>query len=81
MIAPERAVALRDAQTALEVPAGDLWMSYLGLGGDLPFCQVEAFLAGLVPIDAGDYDRLAQVVNELFMDRDGGGAVPYADEM
>lgn len=81
MIDRARARSFTSARAVLGISAGELWMSYLGLGGDLPFAQVEAFLDGRAAIGSADYDRLAQVVNESLMDTGDVRSVPYAEEM
>ena len=80
MIAPAQATSLLAALTMLEISLSELWMSYLGLGGDLPVSEIEDFLEGRVALTEGDYDRLVQVANEEFMDRGEGHPVPYADD-
>jgi hypothetical protein len=65
----------------LELPLGDLWMSYLGLGGDLPLNRIEDFFDHGGSLESADYDRLAQAVNEFFMDAGNDHPVRYSDEM
>lgn len=72
---------LRGALAALGIPVGDVWIAYVGLGGDLSTSQIESFLMGGSPLEAGDYDRLVQVANEEFMDRGQDHPVPYAEEL
>lgn len=81
MIQPEHALSLRSALLSLAIPVDDLWMSYVGFGGDLSPSCIESFLDGRRALDPTDYDRLVQVANELFMDRGEDHPVPYAEDI
>ena len=41
-----------------------LWLAYFALGGGVGRYEVEAYLAGLMPLDAHEHNVLAQAVNE-----------------
>ena len=45
-----------------------LWIHYLALGGTLVVLDLEAYLAGLVPMPDGQQDVLACALNERFAD-------------
>jgi hypothetical protein len=65
----------------LDLGMDDLWLRYVGMGGDLPLAGLDGFFGGLSDLAEHDYDRLVQVVNEIFMDRDEDHPVPYSDEI
>jgi hypothetical protein len=65
----------------LDIPIDHLWVDYIGLGGELPLAEIAEFVYGDSALPDRDYDRLAQALNELFMDRDEDHPFPYADEV
>jgi hypothetical protein len=81
MISGIQGTPLRSAAAMLDISADDLWVGYVGIGGDLAPGAVEGFLDGHSDLLEPDYDRLVQVVNELFMERDEDHPVPYSDEL
>lgn len=72
---------MRAAIGMLDIPIEELWIDYIGLGGELPLVEIIEFLGGHSPLRERDYDRLAQAINEQFMDRDEDHPFPYADEI
>jgi hypothetical protein len=81
VIGPERGEELRSAVAQQGLPHRDLWISYVGLGGDLTLAELESFLDGLTALRAGDYDRLAVVANEELRDRGAPSPVPYSEDV
>jgi hypothetical protein len=71
----------RAALAMLDVDVGDLWVDYVGLGGALSLSQLVDFFSGRCVMSNSDYDRLAQAINELFMERDEDHPLPYAEDM
>jgi hypothetical protein len=57
--------------------ARQAWLSYLALGGLCDIFDVEAFLEGLVTLDANEQDVLAVALNERLHDLYVGQLVPY----
>ena len=55
----------------------DLWFRYVGLGGDAAPLELEAYLAGLMPLDDHQYDILAHAVNERLGELGLRRDVPY----
>lgn len=58
----DRALAAAFRRTGLAVR--DLWLRYLALGGNADEVSVEAQLYGLASFPPGEYNVLAQAVNE-----------------
>jgi hypothetical protein len=56
--------ARRHADWRLE----QLWMSYMSLGGSLVIFDLDAYLAGLMPMPPGQQDVLACALNERLAD-------------
>lgn len=56
-----------------------LWWAYATLGGTASESDVEAFLAGRSGLDPGQYDVLAQAVNDRLVELGIDHRVPYAD--
>jgi hypothetical protein len=68
------AAAVRRADLTLE----QLWTRYFALGGDADLIDVDAHLAGLVRLPAGDRDMLAHAVNERLDEVIAAHRVPYS---
>jgi hypothetical protein len=66
--------ALRRADLTLE----QLWTRYFALGGDADLMDVDAHLAGLVPLPPGEGDMLAHAVNERLDEVIAAHRVPYS---
>jgi hypothetical protein len=65
--------ARRDAGWTVE----QLWLQYLGMGGSVVVFDLDAYLAGLMPIPASDQDVLACALNERLADLHRPSRVPY----
>jgi hypothetical protein len=52
--------AFRSSQMRIE----QLWLAYFALGGSAGRYEIEAYLAGLMPMSAHEHNVLAQAVNE-----------------
>ncbi len=61
--------------------AGEVWMHYFSLSGDVDEYEVEAYLAGLMPMPATECDLLALAVNELIDELPPRLRAPFSDEM
>src|SRR3954462_15711555 len=66
--------AVRRADLTLE----QLWTRYFALGGDADLMDVDAHLAGLVPLPSGQRDMLAHAVNERLDEFLAAYRVPYS---
>jgi hypothetical protein len=56
-----------------------LWVQYLGLGGDLDLFAIEAYLSGLALLPPDQQDVLASAVNEHLNDLHDASKVAYLD--
>ena len=54
-----------------------LWLHYLALGGTLVVFDLDAYLAGLMPIPAPQQDVLACALNERLTDLHQPTQIPY----
>ena len=55
-------VAAADASAGVSVE--ELWLDCLALGGNAGPYEVQAYLAGLMPLSAHEHNVLAQAINE-----------------
>jgi hypothetical protein len=65
--------AVRHADLTLE----QLWTRYFALGGNADLMDVDAHLAGLLPLPPGDRDMLAHAVNERLDELTAAHRAPY----
>jgi hypothetical protein len=72
---------VRAALYMLGVPIEQLWTDYLGIGGDLALPDLVDFVSGRSAISEREYDRLAQAINEKFMDQDEDHPLAYAEDI
>ena len=56
-----------------------LWLAYFALGGSAGRYEVEAYLAGLMPMSAHEHNVLAQAVNERLAEMPPPPRAPYRD--
>lgn len=78
---PSRAVPLEAARDMLGLSRLDLWLDYVGLGGNLSPADINAALSGQSSLSDADHDFLVQALNEHFVDRNENHPLPYADEL
>ncbi len=85
MTRPDRApqdrqqrLALRSAFEHAELTLEQLWLRYFALGGDADLMDVDAHLAGLVPLSRVQADMLAHAVNERLDELISLHRVPYS---
>jgi hypothetical protein len=76
-----RTTALEAARNMLGLPLAQLWLDYIGLGGNLPPTVIGAALSGRVGLGDYDHDMLVQALNERFIDRAQNHPLAYADEL
>jgi hypothetical protein len=72
---------VRAALTMLGLPIEQLWTEYLGIGGDLALRDLAEFVAGQSALSEREYDRLAQAINERFMEQDENHPLAYAEDL
>ena len=62
---------------ASRISLRDLWFDYFALGGNAGRYEVEAYLAGLMPMSAHEHNVLAQAINERLADAPLPTRAPY----
>jgi hypothetical protein len=77
--APFRSTGIAAASQELALTPHDVWLGYVGVGGDGTLAAVRAWLTGRVEIPDRDYDFLAQALNDRFIDRGLNYPVPYSE--
>ncbi len=77
MTAGEPKLSLAEGVTRSGMGFEELWLRQLSLGGGAGRLEVEAYVLGLLVLDAFQHDILAQAVNEHFLERDGDHPVGY----
>lgn len=60
---------MRAGHARLGLPSLEVWLAYVGLGGNGGYRQVRDYLAGDGGLPADEVARLAATLNEEFMDR------------
>lgn len=63
-----RCRAIDAARVRAGLTIGALWLRYISVGGDADLVEVEAYLAGLLPLPGYEGDILALAVNERLDD-------------
>ncbi|MDQ0735725.1 hypothetical protein [Arthrobacter agilis] len=61
--------------------AGEVWLHYFSMSGEVDEYEVEAYLVGLMPMPALDCDLLALAVNELIDGLPPRRRAPFSDEL
>jgi hypothetical protein len=56
------------SRTDLGMTTRDVWLGYLGVGGDAPLFEVESWLEGTSVVPPYDFDLLVQSVNDRAVD-------------
>jgi hypothetical protein len=69
-------LAAAEASAGLQVE--ELWLAYIGLGGNAGPFEIDAYLAGLMPLSAYEHNVLAQGINEELLEL-SPPRVPYRD--
>ena len=73
--------ALRGAFDLADLSIEQLWMRYFALGGSADLLDVDAHLAGLTVLPAGQRDMLAHAVNERLDELVSQRRVPYSRQL
>jgi hypothetical protein len=60
---------------------GEVWLHYFSLSGEVDEYEIEAYLAGLMPLPSLECDLLALAVNELIDDLPPRRRAPFSDEL
>jgi hypothetical protein len=69
-----------DAMHRFGIPVSELWMYYLGIGGDADELEIDAYLHGLIRLPALARDMIAQSVNEMIDDICRETRAPYSSK-
>jgi hypothetical protein len=75
----EDQAALAAAYASTELRVEELWLAYFALGGNAGRYEVEAYLAGLMPMSAQEHNVLAHAVNERLAELTAPSRAPYRD--
>ena len=67
---------LAEAFTVSQLTVEELWLRYFALGGDAGKVEIEAYLAGLMPLPSLQHNILAHAINER-LDELGPRRAPY----
>jgi hypothetical protein len=67
---------LAEAFAVSQLTVEELWLRYFALGGDAGKVEIEAYLAGLMPLPSLQHNILAHAVNER-LDELGPRRAPY----
>jgi hypothetical protein len=62
-------LSLQDGMARSGLQFDELWLRQFELGGDVGRLEVEAYVLGLLTLDAYHHDVLAQALNECFLER------------
>ena len=69
---------LEDGRRQAALSIGQLWWSYLALGGTASPTGLAAFLSGALRPDTQQYDLIAQALNDHLTDLGKDQPVPYS---
>jgi len=78
---PSRYQLFEAAQHEAGWTVEQLWIEYLALGGTLVFFDLDAFLAGLMPMIGSQQDVLACALNERLSEMQSLTRLPYLTEL
>jgi len=73
-----------DLQAGLRASGMDyqeLWLRYVAVSGDAGELELEAYVLGLLALDAYQYNLIAQALNEYFIEQGQNHPVAYWDEV
>lgn len=70
-------LAAAHAKTGLQI--FELWLAYFALGGSAGSYEIDAYLAGLMPMSAHEHNVLAHAVNERLVELSTPPEAPYGD--
>jgi hypothetical protein len=75
----EDRAALAAAYASTDMRVEELWLAYFALGGNAGRYEVEAYLAGLMPMSAQEHNVLAHAVNERLAELTSPTRAPYRE--
>lgn len=59
----------------------ELWLRYIAVSGSAGELELEAYVLGLLSLDAYQYNLIAQALNEYFIEQGQDHPVGYWDEV
>lgn len=68
---------LAEAFTGAKLTVEELWLRYFALGGDAGKVEIEAYLAGLMPLASLQHNILAHAINERLDEMGPPRRAPY----
>jgi hypothetical protein len=74
---PDRYQLFEAARRRVGWTIDQLWISYLALGGTLVLFDLDGYLAGLMPLPAGQQEVLACALNERSADLGHSDRIPH----
>jgi len=77
MQTPPRHRLFEAARARAQMGLEELWLDYLGLGGDAGLLELEAHLQGLMPLSQSQQDVLAHALNERLDHLHRANRLPY----
>jgi hypothetical protein len=70
-----------DVMGRVGLSVGEVWLHYLGMGGDVDEYEVDAYLHGLIQLPELDRNLIALAVNELYDDVCREPRAPFSQEL
>jgi hypothetical protein len=71
---------LNEAFAGSKLTVEELWLRYFALGGDVGKVEVEAYLAGLMPVSSLQHNILAHAINERLDELGPPRRAPYRSD-
>lgn len=71
-------LSLADGMDLSGMTFDQLWLRQVSIGGDMSAMELEAYVLGLLRLDAHHHNVIAQALNEHFLDRGERHPVGYA---
>lgn len=77
----EQSRLLRRALTSSGIPAGDVWLRYFSIGGNVGEYEVDAYIQSLLSLPPAQRDLIAQAANELIDELPPPPRAPYVKDI
>jgi hypothetical protein len=71
---------LTEAFAGSKLTVEELWLRYFALGGDVGKVEIEAYLAGLMPMSSLQHNILAHAINERLDELGPPRRAPYRSD-
>ena len=78
---PGRRATISAARRDLVMNINELWLAYVGLGGNAGLTVLQEWIEGTADIPDRDYDYLAQGLNDAFVERGQHHPVAYCEDL